>query len=159
MLDEKQEKIEKEKKIITEISHQLFLNLGIKVNVNVVFQDDLFFLNLEPFDDVVGLLIGKKGKTLHSIQTIINLIYKNKSSEFRRIIVDIANWKEKEKKRLMDVASQAALRAIETNQPQALYNLTPAQRRIIHIFLSQRDDVETFSEGEENSRYLVVKKK
>ncbi|MCS7091866.1 MAG: KH domain-containing protein [Patescibacteria group bacterium] len=143
---------------IKNITQSLLLKLGVKSGVEVKVENDVFYVDIDAFD-AAGLLIGKKGQNLQSLQTVINLIYKNQNSQWAKIIVNIAGWKEKEERRLQDIANQAALRAIETGQPQHLYNLNSAQRRIVHISLSQRNDVETFSEGEGTTRYLVIRRK
>jgi len=59
---------------------------------------------------------------------------------------------------LKNLAEQTAQRAIETSEPQNLYNLNPSQRRVIHMYLSENDDIVTESEGEGYERYLVIKK-
>lgn len=140
------------------LSESLLANMGIEDAVDVRNEEDIYYVDIKP-SDVSGLLIGKQGQTLQSIQTILNSLYKQKTSEWARIVVNVADWKEKEEQRLFDLADQAAQRTIETGEPQHLYNLSAAQRRIVHMALSERTDIQTVSEGEDNERYLVVKQK
>ena len=70
--------------------------------------------------------------------------------------IKTADWREKESARLQDMADSVAERAVQSGEEQPVYNLTPAQRREIHLKLAERDDVTTESKGEGRERYLVV---
>ena len=104
-----------------------------------------------------GLLIGRRGETLNSIQTILGIMARQKTGEWARIIVNVGDWREKQESHLKELADQAALRAKETGQPQPIYNLSASQRRVIHLALAEDPEVETISEGEGEERYLIVK--
>lgn len=106
-----------------------------------------------------GLLIGNHGKTLNSLQTVISLIFRQKTGEWKRIIINIADWREKEQLRIEDLARKTADRVKETGESQTLYNLTPSQRRTVHMLLANDDRVSTESQGEGKERYLVVSPK
>jgi spoIIIJ-associated protein len=82
---------------------------------------------------------------------------KQQTGEWVRIVVDIGDWRQKHESHLASLAQAAAERAKATGEPQPLYNLTPSQRRVVHLALVGRDDVATESQGEGASRYLVVK--
>jgi spoIIIJ-associated protein len=103
-----------------------------------------------------GLLIGTHGKTIEALELLSNLMLKNKKGEWRRVTVNIADWKEKEEKRLSDLAGTIATRAVETGKPQYLYNLTSGQRRVIHMLLAENENVETTSDGDGAERFLIV---
>lgn len=103
-----------------------------------------------------GLLIGKHGHTIEAIELLLNLMFKQANGEWKRIMVNIADWKEKEEARLNDLAQNVALRAKETGKPQYLYNLSSSQRRTVHMLLAENADVETLSEGDGAERYLIV---
>ena len=107
-------------------------------------------------DEGAGLLIGNRGRNLNAIQTIAGIIFKNKTGDWKRIIIDVGNWREKEENRLKELANKTAERVKETGESQPIYNLSPAQRRIIHLALSEKGDVKTESVGEDEERYLVV---
>ena len=106
--------------------------------------------------DEAGLVIGNRGMTLNSIQVILGMIYKRKTGEWQRIVVDVSNWREKEEERLISLATITAQRAKDTGEVQYLYNLTPAQRRVIHLTLSENPGVSTESQGEGKDRYLAI---
>ena len=129
-----------------------------KVSVSSDKADQAVLINLET-DDETGLLIGRQGETLTAIQTILGIIARRDFEEWVRIIVNVGDWREKQESRLKDLATQTGLRAKETGEPQYLYNLTPNQRRVIHLALSEDKELETESQGEGKERYLIVRKK
>src|SRR5512135_819680 len=144
-------------KILTVVVNDLFKLLSIKskADVEVDKDNDALVVNIQA-DDESGLLIGSRGRTLQSIQSILGLILRQKLGEWKRVIVDVADWREKEEERLRDLAEKTAERVIATGEPQNLYNLTPSQRRLVHMALSENPKVKTESQGEGNDRYLVV---
>jgi spoIIIJ-associated protein len=110
-------------------------------------------------EEETGLLIGRHGETIEAIQSILGMMLKKKTGDWVRIIVDVGGWREKQEERLRDLATQTAERAKETGEGQPLYNLSPAQRRVIHLTLADDPDIETESAGEDEERYLMIKPK
>jgi spoIIIJ-associated protein len=147
-------------KLINDTAVGLFKLLGTSSKCGVSFDKDneVYLLNIEAGEEA-GLLIGKKGETINAIQIIINQIIRQKKGEWVRIVVNIADFREKEKNRMLDLAAQTAARVRETGNPENLYNLTPSQRRVVHLTLAEENDLHTESLGEGLERYLVVSKK
>jgi spoIIIJ-associated protein len=140
-----------------EIIGQLLKLIGIKSEVEVSYEPENDCINVDiKADEEAGLLIGKKGETVNSLQKFMSLSLRKATGEWHRVVVNVADWREKQRMRLEELASQAAERARETGEIQNLYNLTPGQRRIIHLFLSNEKDIKTESVGEGKERYLVV---
>ena len=110
-------------------------------------------------EEETGLLIGRHGETIEAIQSILGMMLKKKTGDWVRIIVDVGGWREKQEERLRDLATQTAERAKETGEGQPLYNLSPAQRRIIHLTFADDSDIETESVGEDEERYLIIRPK
>lgn len=110
-------------------------------------------------EEETGLLIGRHGETIEAIQSILGMMLKKKTGDWVRIIVDVGGWREKQEERLRDLATQTAERAKETGEGQPLYNLSPAQRRVIHLTLADDPDIETESVGEDEERYLIIRPK
>ncbi|OGM31842.1 hypothetical protein A2803_00985 [Candidatus Woesebacteria bacterium RIFCSPHIGHO2_01_FULL_44_21] len=104
-----------------------------------------------------GLLIGAHGATLHAIQSFLAMAVKQKTGEWVRIVVDIGDWRQKAEAHLTSLAMAAAERARATGEAQPLYNLTPSERRVVHLALAEEKGITTESEGEGAARYLVVK--
>lgn len=110
-------------------------------------------------DEEAGLLIGRHGETLDALQVILGMMVFQESKEWTRIIVNVGDWREKQEDQLKSLALQAAERARETGEPQTLFNLNASQRRIVHMVLTEEEDIETESSGEGKERYLVIKQK
>lgn len=145
-------------KIVEKLAKELFVLIGSQAKVSVAADEknEAILVNLDAPEET-GLLIGRRGETLNSLQTILGIIARQKTGEWVRIIVDIGDWREKQESHLKELAEEAALRAKETGQPQPIYNLSAGQRRIIHLVLAEDPEVETISEGEGEERYLIVK--
>ena len=161
LLKEKADESKKNQLIeLKKISEDLLKLIGFEVSLEVVEDEENNSLNLkiDPKDGT-GLLIGNRGRNLISLQTIISLIFQKNTGEWRRILIDIAGWRQKEKERLEQLALQTAERVRATGVAQPLYNLTSSQRRIIHTFLSKEKDIKTESIGEGDKRYLLVSSK
>jgi len=129
-----------------------------KATVTLDKENDALIIDIDPGDET-GLLIGRQGETLLSFQSIIGIAVKQLLGEWKRVMVNIADWREKQEEHLKSLAETTAQRVIETGEEQPLYNLTPAQRRTIHMELANNEEVTTESMGEGNDRYLVIKLK
>jgi spoIIIJ-associated protein len=145
--------------LIEELVNELLRLMGTNAKTKVSEDKEDGAIKVDIETEEVGLLIGHHGETLNSIQTILGMIFRQKTGEWARIIVNVGDWREKQEEYLKHLAEQTAARVRETGQEQALYNLTPGQRRIIHLALSSNSDLETESTGEGRNRYLVVKPK
>ncbi|HLE49105.1 MAG TPA: R3H domain-containing nucleic acid-binding protein [Patescibacteria group bacterium] len=145
-------------KIVEEVTKQLIDFIGVKAEIEVKHVKDQDLVNVDiKADEEAGLIIGKKGETINAIQLIINASVRTKMGEWHRVYVNVADFREKEVTRLQELAQQTVQRAKDTGLPQNLYNLTPSQRRTIHIFLADEKDIVTESTGEGKDRYLIVK--
>jgi spoIIIJ-associated protein len=146
--------------LIKEVAQKMMQLLEIDAPCNATLndKDKVYLLDIDAKDSA-GLLIGRRGETINSIQTLINQIIRQKTGEWLRVVVNVADFREKEEIRMVDLAEQTASRVRETGEPQNLYNLSPAQRRVIHMFLAKEKDILTESTGEGSERCLVVKKK
>lgn len=144
---------------IKKIAEELLNLAGVSSQIDIIdLGDKTYQININA-EDETGLLIGFRGENINSIQTVVSLILKGQTGEWYRIIVNVGDYREKQEDKLKDLAAQAADRAVETKEPQPIYNLNASQRRIVHMFLSDRKDIVTESEGVEPERYLVVKVK
>ncbi|MCD2137952.1 RNA-binding cell elongation regulator Jag/EloR [Salinicoccus halitifaciens] len=115
------------------------------------------YIELE--SDLAAKLIGKRGQTLNALQEIaqnyLNTIYRS----YGMIILDVENYREKRRETLENLAVNMAKKALRTNQPVRLEPMPSFERKIMHNVLSGRDDINTYSEGSEPNRYLVIEKK
>lgn len=145
--------------VLKDISEKLLTLSGVTGSIEVkkeeVKDGDVYHVVITSEKDS-GLLIGSHGSTLEAIQSFLGMALRTRTEEWHRISVDISGWKAKHEEYLVSLAKQAADRAKQTNEPQYLYNLTPAQRRVIHSALTDMG-VSSESEGEGSERYMVVK--
>jgi spoIIIJ-associated protein len=146
------------KEILEKAMTDIMSMIGSLSSYEIKEEEDTLVVNINAGDET-GLLIGRHGETVNSLQTILALILRQKLGEWKRVLVNVGDWREKQEDKLKVIAEQAAQRAIETGEAQPIYNLTAAQRRIIHMELSENKEVATESTGEGKDRYLVVKLK
>lgn len=146
--------------LVKKDADELLSLMGSKATVAVEEdkENETFVVNIKT-EDEAGLLIGHHGETLNSLQAVLGMILRQKTGEWKRILVNIGDWREKQEEYLKDMAKTTAERAKQTGESQNLYNLTAAQRRVIHLTLSEDSEVETESVGEGEERYLVIKPK
>lgn len=140
---------------VSEFLKKYFELLGQDVSYDVLDQDEVLSVNLKTGGELAGLLIGSKGKNIYSFQRLLNIIF-NREGEGKAIVVNVDDWREKEENRLHDLARKTAEHVKQTGQPQNLYNLSASQRRIIHTFLSEMNDIKTESQGDGEQRFLTV---
>lgn len=129
---------------------------GVNAEVQQTENEDEVILTVA--SDATGRLIGHHGETLTAIQHIISMIAK-RGGERRRISVDIGGYKQAREYYLQQSAQKAADRVVQTGAEEELRPMNPAERRIVHKALTERDDVETESRGEDPKRWIVIKPK
>lgn len=141
---------------ILEISLKLLELLGVSATVDIKkTEEDVYLVRIQT--DEPGLLIGYHGETLESLQLLVAQLLFQKFKGYKyRIVIDIAGWREKRQEKLSSLAHSYTARARETGEPQHLFDLSPTERRYIHILLADSKDVYTESVGEGRSRHLVI---
>lgn len=145
-----------------ELARELFelVGIGAELEIEASEEDEGWGVVVSiDTQEHTGLLIGGKGETLSALQSFLGIALKNRLGEWVRVTVDVGDWRERQTEHLESLADQSVTRALETGEPQNLYNLNSAQRRIIHMHLSANNKVETISEGEGRERYLVIRPK
>jgi len=116
-------------------------------------KDGNIYVEMESADS--RILIGKQGRTLDALQFIVNLLIEQKDRDGRRVMLDVANYRDKRQKRLSRLAKMVADKVIKTRQPISLDYMNPYERRIVHLALEQDEKVYTKSDG--NGIYKRVK--
>lgn len=105
-----------------------------------------------------ALIIGKRGQTLNALQQLTQLMLNQEVKQFKTALVDVGNYREKRKESLKQLAERTANKVVDTNITYKFEPMPSNERKILHNALAHRLDVETYSEGKEPKRYLVVKK-
>ena len=133
------------------------MELTVKLDVNVEDQDNEQTINIDIVGDDMGVLIGKRGQTLDSLQYLTSLIVNKESDDkFSRVRLDTENYRERRQQTLENLAKNIAKKVKRIKKPVALEPMNPYERRIIHSALQDDKYCTTRSEGEEPYRHVVV---
>ncbi|MCQ4726484.1 protein jag [Anaerotignum faecicola] len=141
-------------KIAKDFLREMFLSMGIIVNIETSLKDRQVFINLSGPE--MGVLIGKRGQTLDSIQYLTNLVVNKGSAPYYGVMVDTENYRQRRKETLESLAFNLAKRVKQSKQKVVLEPMNPYERRIIHSVLQNDRFVTTYSEGEEPYRNVVI---
>lgn len=151
--------IEEIKKASTEFLADVFRTMELDVNITAQYNTEDRCLDIEFTGDDMGILIGKRGQTLDSLQYLTSLVVNKNRSSYVRIKLDTEDYRNRRKETLENLAKGIAYKVRKTRKPVVLEPMNPYERRIIHSSLQGNRYVETFSEGEEPYRHVVVKMK
>ncbi len=128
--------------------------MGLVVGIDVAYGEENITLNLR--GDDLGLLIGKHGQTLDALQYLTNLASHQEGRERQRIVVDIEDYRKRRADTLEQLALRLADRVKRSGERVLLEPMTPHERKIIHMSLQDDSRVETYSEGQEPFRRVVI---
>lgn len=132
----------------------VFEKMGMKVDVSYEVEDETLKINMAGED--MGVLIGKRGQTLDSLQYLTSLVINKRGGDYTRVLLDTENYRERRKETLESLAKNIAYRVKRTRKSVSLEPMNPYERRIIHSCLQEDNFVMTKSEGEEPYRHVVV---
>ena len=132
--------------------------LGLDVDDLEVAEDDEGGIRATLHGEDLGLFIGRHGQTIDAVQHLAFKIANRDAgrNEAVRVTVDAAGYRERREEMLHRQAEQAAARAARSGRPVALDAMSATERKVVHEYLKDREDVETYSEGTEPHRHLVV---
>ena len=136
--------------------NEVFSAMNMVVVIEVKYNEDNRNMNIELSGDEMGVLIGKRGQTLDSLQYLVSLVVNKDSEEYIRVKVDTEDYRERRKETLENLAKNIAYKVKRTKRPVSLEPMNPYERRIIHSALQNDRFVTTHSEGEEPFRRVVV---
>jgi spoIIIJ-associated protein len=129
---------------------------GVGVDASLRLTEDADGVTAEFVGQDLGLLIGHHGQTIDAIQHLAYRIAFRRCGTPLRVVVDAAGYRERRAVALRAAADQAAEAAIHDRRPVALEAMSALERKVVHEHLKARHDVETYSEGQEPDRRLVV---
>lgn len=132
------------------------MDITAKINVEVEEGEKENVINIDVIGDDMGILIGKRGQTLDSLQYLVSLVVNKGSEKFNRVRLDTENYRERRKATLENLAKNIAIKVKRIKKPVALEPMNPYERRIIHSALQDDKYCTTKSEGEEPYRHVVV---
>jgi spoIIIJ-associated protein len=129
---------------------------AVGVDATVQVEEDAEEVRAQLEGDDLGLIIGRHGQVIDAIQHIAYRIACRGATSRKRVVVDAAGYRERRAVALRAAADQAAEAAVHDRRPITLEAMTALERKVVHEHLKTRHDVETYSEGEEPDRRLVV---
>ena len=130
--------------------------MDMTVVVDVKYDELENYMEIDLSGDDMGVLIGKRGQTLDSLQYLVSLVVNKNVENYIRVKVDTENYRQRRKETLENLAKNISYKVKRTKRPVSLEPMNPYERRIIHSALQNDKYVTTHSEGDEPYRHVVV---
>ena len=141
---------------VKEILNEIVSKMGLDVKMKDLKESESkVYIELDSKKDS-GLIIGRKGKTLESLQLIVNLIVNQKTGSDKKIILDIEDYREKRERALRKMSKDIASKVVKTGLPWVLEPMNPFERRLVHLSLQNDTRVVTKSEGQGIYRKIKI---
>lgn len=141
---------------IREFLGKVFDAMNLTVEVLIEKEEDSNVVNVELKGDDMGVLIGKRGQTLDSLQYLTNLAVNKNAEEYVKVKIDTEDYRKRRRETLENLARNIAYKVKRTKRPVSLEPMNPFERRVIHSALQNDKFVATHSEGDEPFRHVVV---
>ena len=135
---------------------EVFEAMQLEVNISMNLNEADNTLEIDLAGPEMGVLIGKRGQTLDSLQYLTNLAVNRSSENYTRVKIDTEDYRRRRKETLENLAKNMASKVKRTKKAVTLEAMNPYERRIIHSALQNDNNVATHSEGEEPYRYVVI---
>lgn len=142
--------------VVKDFLTDVFDKMNLEVEIITKFDEIEGVIEVELKGPEMGVLIGKRGQTLDSLQYLTNLALNRKSDNYLRVKIDTEDYRRRRKETLENLAKNMAYKAKRTKRPVSLEAMNPYERRIIHSALQNDKYVVTHSEGEEPYRHVVI---
>ena len=139
-----------------EFLNKMFAAMNMEVKSEIDYNEENRTMNIDFSGDEMGILIGKRGQTLDSLQYLISLVVNKESDAYIKVKVDTEDYRERRKQTLENLAKNLSYKVKRTRRPVTLEPMNPYERRIIHSALQNDRYVETHSEGDEPYRKVVI---
>ena len=141
---------------VVEFLSSIFDAMKMEVEILVAVNEEEHIIEVELKGDDMGILIGKRGQTLDSLQYLTNLAINKHSDEYYKVKIDTEDYRKRRKETLENLAKNIAYKVKRTKRPVSLEPMNPFERRIIHSALQNDRYVTTHSEVDEPYRHVVV---
>jgi len=142
--------------LIREFLDNMFNAMNMAVKVDIVLNNEECTMDIELSGEDMGLLIGKRGQTLDSIQYLVSLVANKEKEKYLRVKVDTENYRQRRKETLESLAKNISYKVKRSKRSVSLEPMNPYERRIIHSALQNDKFVSTKSEGEDPFRHIVI---
>lgn len=134
----------------------VFKAMDLPVDITMNYDQETGSLDIDFAGEDMGILIGKRGQTLDSLQYLVSLVVNKDQKNYVRVKLDTEDYRKRRKDTLENLAKNIASKVRRTQKPVSLEAMNPYERRIIHSALQGNRAVETYSEGNEPYRHVVV---
>lgn len=135
---------------------QVFNSMNMEVSITAAYNEEEKEININMEGKDMGILIGKRGQTLDSLQYLVSLVVNKKKDDYIRVKLDTENYRERRKETLETLAKNIAYKVKRTKRAVSLEPMNPYERRIIHAALQNDKYVVTRSDGEEPFRHVII---
>ncbi len=142
--------------IISDFLKDVFSSMNLEVEIICEYDEEDNTINVDLKGPEMGIIIGKRGQTLDSLQYLTNLALNRKVDTYTRVKLDTEDYRRRRKETLENLARNCAYKAKRTKRSVSLEAMNPYERRIIHYALQDDEYVTTHSEGEEPYRHVVI---
>lgn len=142
--------------VIRNFLNDVFRAMNMQVEVLIHKSEDSKVISVELKGEDMGVLIGKRGQTLDSLQYLVNLAANKQSEEYVKVKLDTEDYRRRRRETLENLARNIAYKVKRSRRPVALEPMNPFERRVIHSALQSDKFVSTHSEGDEPFRHVVV---
>ena len=139
-----------------EFLDKMFAAMNMEVKSTIDYNEESRTMNIDFSGEEMGILIGKRGQTLDSLQYLVSLVVNKESDSYIKVKVDTEDYRERRKATLENLAKNLSYKVKRTRRPVTLEPMNPYERRIIHSALQNDRYVETHSEGDEPYRKVVI---
>jgi spoIIIJ-associated protein len=137
-----------------EFLQDVLRNMKVDARVETRHTEDGILFDIQGTN--LGIIIGRRGQTLDSLQYLVNVVANRHVDKHVRIVLDAENYRTRRKETLERLADRTARKALQSKRMVRLEPMSAAERKVIHAYLQKRADVVTYSEGEEPHRYIVI---
>ena len=155
-----EEDLEDQGEIAVEFVEGLLSRMGLTTGVEPELQEGTMYVNVlgtGPDDEDMGLLIGRHGQTLEALQELTRVVVGHRTGLRSRVIVDVEDYKKRQRSRLASKAREIAKRVARTGQEEELEPMNPYERKVVHDAVSGVTGVGSSSRGEEPERRVVIR--
>jgi len=143
-------------KVAKEFIDDILKCMNVDLSSSVDSEDGTLNIKFDGDDDQMGYIIGRRGETLDALQFLTNLVVNKNSSEHKKVLMDVGNYRQKREESLVRFSMKMARSVVRKKKPVKLEPMNPYERRIIHAALQNDPYVRTYSEGEEPNRRVVI---
>jgi spoIIIJ-associated protein len=155
-----EEDLEEQGEVAAEFLEGLLSRMGLDAEVEPVLEGGTMYVDVlgqGPDDEDMGLLIGRHGQTLEALQELARVVVGQRTGMRARIVVDIEDYKRRQRSRLEARAREVAARVARSHQEEELEPMNPFERKLVHDAVAAVPGVQTASRGEEPERRVVIR--